>query len=89
MADAFGRWLESMLGPRGLVVFNSAEPGAKPLLTNLFAREIERAGETSRLAARAGASLESLGYHAQAAASDDTVALFHLNGEREAIRRQE
>ena len=61
MADAFGRWLESMLGPRGLVVFDSADPGAKPLRTNLFAREIERAGRTSRLAAEAGAALEALG----------------------------
>ena len=31
MVDAFGKWLESILGPRGLVVFDSSDPAAKPL----------------------------------------------------------
>lgn len=87
MADAFGRWLELLLGPRGLVVFDAADAGAKPLLTDLFAREIERAGETSILAAQAGSALEALGYHAQTSPSEDSVALFQFNGGREAIRR--
>src|SRR6185503_15743128 len=55
MADAFGRWMESVLGARGLVVYNSADPAAKPLAAAVFAREIERAGETARLAADTGA----------------------------------
>ena len=65
MVDAFGRWLESWLGPRGLVVFDSSDPAAKPLVASLFAREIEHAGETSRLAAAAGAGSTARGYHAQ------------------------
>jgi uncharacterized protein YllA (UPF0747 family) len=32
MAEAFGRWLESILGPRGLVVYDSADPAAKRLV---------------------------------------------------------
>ena len=66
MADAFGRWLESVLGPRGLVVYDAADPAAKPLAAAVFAREIESAGETSRRAREAGARLDGLGYHAQA-----------------------
>ena len=88
MADAFARWMESVLGSRGLVVYNSADPAAKPLAASIFAREIERAGETARLAAAAGAAMESRGYNAQVTPHSDTVALFHLNTGRQPIRIQ-
>jgi bacillithiol biosynthesis cysteine-adding enzyme BshC len=88
MADAFGRWMESVLGTRGLVVYDSADPAAKPLVAGVFAREIEHAGETSRLAAEAGAAMEARGYTAQVTPQQGTVALFHLNATREAIRLQ-
>ena len=67
MADAFGRWLESLLGSRGLVVFNSADPGGQAAPADVFAREIERAGDTSRRR-RTGRRRPSrrCGYHAQA-----------------------
>jgi len=74
MADAFGRWLEGILGPRGLIVFDSADPAAKPLAAPLFAREVEQAGATSRLAAAAGAGLVARGYHAQVTPHDDHLA---------------
>jgi bacillithiol biosynthesis cysteine-adding enzyme BshC len=85
MVDAFGTWLETWLGPRGLVVFDSADPAAKPLVSGLFAREIEHGGETSRLAAAAGARLTALGYHAQVVPQDDHAALFHIDGTRSPI----
>ncbi len=84
--DAFGTWLEAWLGPRGLVVFDSSDPAAKPLVSGLFAREIERAGETSRLAAAAGRKLTALGYHAQVEPQEDQAALFHIDGSRSSIR---
>ena len=87
MADAFGRWLEQLLGPRGLVVYDAADPAAKPLAATVFAREIESAGETSRRARDAGARLEALGYHAQATPQEGSLALFHLNDSREPIRQ--
>jgi bacillithiol biosynthesis cysteine-adding enzyme BshC len=86
MADAFATLLESLLGPRGLVVYDAADPGAKPLLATLFATEAEHPGRTSRLAAEAGAALEAAGYHAQVTPHDGSVALFHLNGAREPVR---
>ena len=86
MVEAFGRWLETWLGPRGLVVFDSSDPAAKPLAASLFAREIEHAGETSRLAGAAGARLTALGYHAQVEPQEDQAALFHLDGIRSSIR---
>jgi bacillithiol biosynthesis cysteine-adding enzyme BshC len=95
MAEAFGQWMERVLGPRGLVVYDAADPAAKPLVAKLFEREIAHAGETSRLATIAGAALEARGYHAQVTPQDDSVALFHLDastppgagGGREPIRR--
>jgi bacillithiol biosynthesis cysteine-adding enzyme BshC len=86
MAEAFGQWLESLLGPRGLVIFDSSDPAAKPLVSALFAREIEHAGESSRLAAAAGAELTARGYHAQVTPQEGHVALFHLDGTRASIR---
>ena len=87
MADAFGRWLDALLGPRGLVVYDASDAAAKPLAAQVFAREIESAGETSRRAREAGARLEALGYHAQATPQEGSLALFHLNDSREPIRQ--
>ena len=54
MAAAFARWLEQLLGPLGLIVFESADPAAKPLVAELFARELQYPGRTASLAADAG-----------------------------------
>jgi bacillithiol biosynthesis cysteine-adding enzyme BshC len=85
MAHAFGRWIETVLGPYGLVVFDSADPAAKPLAASLFAREIEQAGATSRLASEAGVALVDRGYHAQVTPQADHTALFHVDGVRSGI----
>jgi bacillithiol biosynthesis cysteine-adding enzyme BshC len=89
MADAFGTWLESILGPKGLVVFDASDPAAKPLVADLFVQEIEHAGRTSALAAAAGAALASRGYHVQVTPHEGQPALFHLDGGREPIRGQD
>jgi bacillithiol biosynthesis cysteine-adding enzyme BshC len=86
MADAFARWLEGVLGPHGLVVYDASDPAAKPLAASLFAAELEHPGRTARLATEAGATLEARGYHAQVTPHPDSVALFHLNDAREPIR---
>jgi bacillithiol biosynthesis cysteine-adding enzyme BshC len=86
MADAFSRWLEHVLGRHGLVVFDSSDPAAKPLVAGVFAREIENPGQTSRLAAEAGAALNARGYHVQVTPSEGSLALFHMNAGREPIK---
>jgi len=86
MADAFGQWIESILGPKGLVVFDASDRAAKPVVARVFEQEIEHAGRTSRLAAEAGAALQKRGYHAQVTPHEGTPALFHLDGGREPIR---
>lgn len=86
MAAAFGRWIESVLGPFGLVVYDSSDPAAKPLVSELFAREIASPGTTAQLAAEAGQGLIDAGYHAQVAPAAGAISLFYLNAGREAMR---
>ncbi len=86
MAMAFGRWMEVVLGPHGLVVYDSSDAAAKPLARDVFVKEISQPGNTARIAARAGEALVAKGYHAQATLAGGTVSLFHLNSERAAIR---
>jgi bacillithiol synthase len=87
MVDGFSTWLEHVLGPRGLVVYDASDAGAKPLASRVFAHELSAPGETSRLAA-AGLALTAQGYHAQVQPQPDAVALFHLNTGRRSIRVQ-
>jgi len=95
MADAFARWLETLLGPHGLVVFDSSDPAAKPLVADLFARELGAAGRTATLAKAAGDALSARGHQPQVVPQPDSIALFQLDegggrstGARRPIRRQ-
>ena len=89
MAEAFGCWLEQVLGDRGLVVYDSSDAASKPLVSSIFERELSTPGQTVKLASLAGSDLTARGYHAQVHAHDDSLALFHLAGGRRAIRQQD
>jgi bacillithiol synthase len=89
MADAFGRWIEHVLGDRGLIVYDSSDHAAKPLAGPVFTRELSRPGQTVKLAALAGSDLTARGYHAQVSVHDDSLALFRIDGRRRAIRQQD
>ncbi len=86
LVDAFARWIERLLGHHGLVVYDASDPAAKPFVRSLFKREVASPGRTTALAAKAGAELAALGYHAQASPAPGSVALFHLDEVRHAIR---
>lgn len=88
VADAFARWLETVLGPHGLVVFDSSDPAVKPLLSGVFSREIASPGRTSTLAAQAGTALAARGHSPQVVPQPDSLALFRLDGTRTPIKRQ-
>jgi bacillithiol synthase len=87
MAEAFSRWIESILGPHGLVVFDSADPAAKPLAAPVFVRELESPGRTAALAASGAEKLRARGHQPQVVPQPGSVSLFHLNGARQPIRR--
>jgi bacillithiol biosynthesis cysteine-adding enzyme BshC len=86
MAAAFARWIEDLLGPLGLVVYESSDPGTKPLAADVFAREVAGAGASTRSAIEAGEALARAGYHAQVAPAPGTLALFRMGDTREPIR---
>lgn len=86
LVEAFAAWLEHVLGGHGLVVFDAADPAAKPPAAELFAREIESAGTTTALARSAGDRLREAGFHAQVDPPANGVALFHQDGLRRAVR---
>ena len=86
MADAFARWIESVLGRLGLVVFESSDPAAKPLAADVFAQELRKAGTTASLAAAAGRTMMSLGHAPQVEPQLDQPSVFHLDGARTPIR---
>ena len=88
VVDAFARWLEAILGPRGLVVFDASDPAAKPLVADVFKRELRQPGKTAALAAAAGEALAKRGHQPQVTPQPDSIALFHLDGARRLIRRQ-
>ena len=86
MAEAFGHWMETVLGPHGLVVYDSADPAAKPLARHIFVKEIAAPGKTAELASLAGNRLIERGYHAQVTPHEGAISLFHLASSREAIK---
>jgi len=86
MSAAFALLIEELLGPMGLVVYESSDPDTKPFVADLFAREIAMAGASARRASEAGARLEQAGYHAQVTPALGSLALFRLRDEREPIR---
>lgn len=86
VSEAFGRWLETVLGPKGLVVYDCSDPAAKPLVARVFAEELRHPGRTSALAAKAGEQLEARGFHAQVGSHLDAAALFHLVDGRQSIK---
>ena len=89
MADAFARWLDALLGPYGLIVFDSADAAAKPLVADVFRRELLSPGRTSALAASAGEALAARGHAPQVVPQPESAALFHLDGGRRPIRHHD
>ncbi len=87
MGEAFSTWIESILGPYGLVVFEAADPAAKSLAASVFVRELESPGRTAALAASGGEKLRARGHQPQVVPQPGSVSLFHLNGARQPIRR--
>ena len=56
---------KQVLGPHGLVVYDSSDPAAKPLVAHVFARELEHAGRTALAGRARRRGLAARGYHAQ------------------------
>jgi bacillithiol biosynthesis cysteine-adding enzyme BshC len=79
MAGAFARWLDTLLGSMGLVVFESADPAAKPAVAELFAGELEHPSRTRELVRSAAIRMKEMGHAPQVEIADDHVGLFYLD----------
>lgn len=89
MAEAFARWIEGVFEGHGLVVFDAADPAAKRLAADVFVRELEHPGRTSRLASEAGERMQALGHEPQVAPHEGAPAIFKLTPQRRPIRWQD
>lgn len=87
MAEAFGVWLETVLGPLGLVVYDCSDQTTKRLASPVFLRELKDPGSAGAAATATGQALTALGYHAQVTAASDATSLFYLSPRRHAIKR--
>jgi bacillithiol biosynthesis cysteine-adding enzyme BshC len=86
MSDAFARVLDRTLGDLGVIVFECSDRAAKPLASEIFAREVTNPGRTWSLAGEAGHRLAALGYHIQVdGSSENGAALFRIDGSRTAV----
>ena len=88
VSEAFCAWLESLLGSAGLVVFDSADPAVKPLLSNVFQHEIATAGKSAALVKEAGNRLSERGHAPQIVAQPGSVALFRIDDARTPVRHE-
>jgi len=89
MGNAFAAWIDDLLGRHGLVVFEASDPAAKPLVAELFKRELEVPCHTAHLAKETGEAMRQLGHTPQVEPSEDSVALFYLgDGARRSIKRR-
>jgi bacillithiol synthase len=79
VSTAFAGFLDDLLGRHGLVVFESGDRAAKPLIASLFSGELERPGVTAGLARAAAATMTRLGHSPQVEPAEDYVALFYMD----------
>jgi bacillithiol synthase len=80
LATACASWLDELLGPHGLVVFDASDRRAKPAVASLFRQELEHPCRTAHLTRAAGEAMARLGHAAQIDPGDDVVCLFYLDG---------
>lgn len=90
MGTAFAAWLDDLLGRYGLVVFEAADPAAKPLVAGLFTKELNEPCRTTHYAKATGDTMRKLGHEPQVEPGDDSVALFYMGtGNRVSIKRRD
>jgi bacillithiol biosynthesis cysteine-adding enzyme BshC len=89
MATAFAGWLDQLLGPHGMVVFEANDPAAKPLVAEVFAGELAHPARTADLVREAGASMQRMGHAPQVEPAEDSTALFYMDASgRRPIKRR-
>jgi bacillithiol synthase len=78
-ADAFARWLLSLLGARGLIIVPPSDLTLKRLATSLFLQELDLSPRSSQILAATSEELAKRGYHGQIKVKEGRVNLFYHN----------
>jgi len=87
LGRALAGWLDELLGRHGLIVFDGSDPAAKPLVADLFVRELESPERTAESVRAQGEALRALGHGAQIVPAEHATALFYLDaGGRHPVR---
>jgi bacillithiol biosynthesis cysteine-adding enzyme BshC len=90
VAAAFAGWIDDLLGRHGLVVVEAGDPALKPLVADLFVRELASPCRTAALARETGEAMQRLGHEPQVQPAEDSVALFYIDDHgRRAIKRRD
>lgn len=82
MATAFGRWMALVFAGMGLVLFSPADPEAKKLGADLFARELRAPGCAAQALELVNLRLAESRYHLQVSHPPTNTNLFYFNGQR-------
>ncbi len=87
LVSAFGRLLSSLLGDRGLILVNTADPRLKTLARPLFLQEISTAPASAQLVQTAWDKLRALGYRPQVRLRGEGPNLFYLQEGRRTLKK--
>lgn len=86
LTTAFGKWLTCLLGELGLVIVDPADEDLRQLAAPVFQREVEEAGESTKILIKTNQRLNSLGYHQQVHKVADLTNIFLDEEKRYRIR---
>jgi bacillithiol biosynthesis cysteine-adding enzyme BshC len=79
LGAAMAGWLDRLFGHHGLVVFDGADPDAKPLVADLFVAELDAPERTAGEVRTRGDALRALGHNPQVIPAEHATALFYLD----------
>jgi bacillithiol biosynthesis cysteine-adding enzyme BshC len=82
IVDAFGRYLLAVLGNKGLVLVDPADPELRTLAKPIYEKEVELARESSGAVAKQNRLLAGAEYHLQVTRPDNYSNLFYEDGKR-------
>ncbi|MFQ5882558.1 MAG: bacillithiol biosynthesis cysteine-adding enzyme BshC [Candidatus Methylomirabilales bacterium] len=86
LVSAFARLLTSLLGERGPILVDPADPRLKALACPLFLQETGTAPASARLVQTAGEKLRGLGYRPHIRLTGEGPNLFYLEGGRRPLK---
>jgi bacillithiol biosynthesis cysteine-adding enzyme BshC len=87
ISNSFAKWMVTLLGKYGLVIFDPGDRDLKKLTREFFLKEIQNPGKSAKLVKETGEKLESSGYHQQVIKPEEMINLFlEVKGRRSSLK---